>query len=155
MTIDQAMKVIEQNLDFYLNPIPTRLLKRIREVVISCKTILKPEYIAAKQMYEPPDLPAEWEKICAEYKVNSETALKGRQHKYISIRCHFVRRILTDFNASVISLSELGRFLGRDHSMIIYYRDYSKVDCVLPPLGISKWSPNSRKVNWKPMKAGS
>lgn len=146
MTIDQAMKVIEQNLYFYLDPVPPRLLKKIKDVIISSKTILQPEYITAKQKNEPPDLKAEWQKICEEYNYDIEGAKKNKAHKYVSIRCHFVRRILTDYGKGTVTLSEIGRFLGKDHMMIIYYRDYSKVDCPLPPLGISKWKKHYKKV---------
>ena len=153
MTIEQAMKVIEQNLDFYLDPIPPRLLKRIKEVVLRCKTITEKEYISATQRNDPPDLESEWLQMCEKYRVNPNEALnRCRQHKYISIRVHFVRYILSQFNNSVISVSDLARFMNRDHSMIIHYRDYSKVDCALPPLGISTWNKNSRKVVYKQIK---
>ena len=150
MTIEQAMKVIEQNLDFYLDPVPPFLLKRIKEVILRCKTITEKQYVLATQRSDPPDLKNEWLQLCEKYKVNPDVALRRcRMHKYISIRVHFVRYILSEFNNSIVSVSDLARFMDRDHSMIIHYRDYSKVDCALPPLGISTWSKNSRKVRLK------
>lgn len=146
MTIDQAMKIIEQNLSFYIKPVPPALLKRLKNIVISTKTIVKPEYIAANQRPEKPDLQSEWQKICKEYGVDPEHAMKGRSHFHIGIRCHFVRYIYIEYERSVITAAEVGRFLNRAHHMIIYYRDYAKVKCLLPPLTISRWHKFYKKA---------
>lgn len=142
MKIEQAMKIIDQNLSHYINPVPLPLLKRIKDVIIKVNTVTKPNTLK----HEKPDLQAEWDRICKEYNVDSEAAMRIKTYAHVSIRCHFVRYILTEYDNIYISLSELGRFLGRSHDMIIYYRDFAKVECPIPPMGISKWNKHYKKV---------
>ena len=141
MTIQQATNIIEQNLSYYINPVPKRLMNKIKRIISETKTVA----VKSTVQYIKPDLEAEWLKLCGDYKVNPIVAKRGKNHIYISIRCHFIRYILTEYSRSVVSLNDLGSFLGRNHNMIIYYRDYSKINCVLPPLGLSNW----KRFNYK------
>jgi hypothetical protein len=142
MKIEQAMKIIDNNLLRYIDPVPLALLKRIKDVIVKVNTVTKPNTLK----HEKPDLAAEWDRICKEYEVDSEAAMKLKTYVHVSIRCHFVRYVLTEYDNAYISLSELGRFLGRPHHMIIYYRDFAKVECPIPQMGISKWNKHFKKV---------
>lgn len=142
MKIEQAMKIIDNNLSRYIDPVPLALLKRIKDVIVKVNTVTKPNSLK----HEKPDLEAEWLRICNEYNENPESVKRLKKFYYVSIRCHFVRYILNEYDNAYISLSELGRFLGRSHHMIIYYRDFAKVECPLPPMGLSRWNKHYKKV---------
>lgn len=139
MTKEQALKIIEQNLTFYVDPVPKRLMKTINDVIISTRTTVIKEYIATDCKMETPDFAAEWGEVCNLYGVDNETAKSGRNQIYVTARCHFIRSICTEYHNSMITLTEIGKFLGKSHDMVIFYRDFCKANCILPPLGISKW----------------
>jgi len=147
MTTEQALKIIEQNLMFYVNPVPKRLMKTIKDVIISTRITIIKEYISTDCKLEKPDFLTEWNDICTLYGVDTETAKSGRNHVYVSARCHFIRSICTQYHDSMITLTEIGKFLNKSHDMVIFYRDFCKANCILPPLGISKWK------RFKPLKS--
>lgn len=131
MTTEQAVKAIESHLDYYLDPVPQKLLNNIERIINSTRTIIRKEVIMPNRIKEKPDLQSEWLKICEIHMVDPVQAKKGRRRERISAKAHFVRYLLLNFE--YVNLSQIARFFKNDHTTIINLRDKSKVPCPIPP----------------------
>ena len=132
MTTEQAMKAIQSHLIEHFEEVPERLLINIREIINETRTIIKKEIICENLKNEKPDLQSEWIEICKLYDLDPLKAKKGRQAKKVSAKAHFVRKMILTYK--YVTLIDLKNFLGfKDHSTIIYLRDWSKAECPLPP----------------------
>lgn len=131
MTIEQAMKIIKENLELFMDRVPQPLLLKIEEVINKTRTIVQKEIILENRLPEKPDLQKEWLRVCKIHQIDPEVAKKGRHYEKVRAKVHFIRHIL--LNYKYITLMEIARFLKCDHTSVIALRDRSKVECVYPP----------------------
>jgi len=132
MTIDKAMKAIESHLAYYIPRVPKALLNNIEQIVKEARTIVQKEVFVPEKKKELQNLSTVWGEICKVHGVDPVAAKIRRNAEYVAVRVHFVRHVLLKYNG--VTLIQLGKFLKRDHSTIIYLRDECKIDKPIPPL---------------------
>jgi hypothetical protein len=131
MTTEQAVKIIKENLEIFMDRVPQPLLDKIESVINRTRTVVQKEIIVENRLEEKPDLQNEWLRVCKIHQIDPETSKHGRQYEKIRAKVHFIRHVL--LNYKYITLMELARFLKCDHTSVIALRDRSKVECVYPP----------------------
>ena len=129
MTPEQASKIICQRYDLDLSDYE---MKKMQGIIRSVATIKKKVTIKPTKVNQITDINAELKTICSIYDTTPEE-VKSKKRNYNLVRCrvHFVRHLY--LNRYPISLPELGRFLNRHHSSIIFLRDKSKAEVAIPP----------------------
>jgi hypothetical protein len=136
MTTEQAVKAIESHIMYYFNleDVPNPLLTNIKRIINSFKVqkITVREVLMPDRKKAAPDLQAEWLKICEIHLLDPKIAKKGRYKERIAAKAHFVRHII--MNYEYITLTQIAKFFGNDHTTIIHLRDHSSVPCPIPPL---------------------
>ena len=131
MTTEQAVKIIKENLEIFMDRVPQPLLDKIESVINKTRTIVQKEIILENRLPEKPDLQREWLRVCKIHNVDPVTSKHGRHYEKIRAKVHFIRHVL--LNYKYITLMELARFLKCDHTSVIALRDRSKVECIYPP----------------------
>jgi len=131
MTTQEALILIEEELQPYFKRVPKPLLNRIHNIIKGTKTLIHREVPLLDQIAAAPNLQNEWLEICKLHNIDPAEAKKGRLQSRVRVRTHFVRHIISKYEN--VTLQDIGKFLERDHSTIIYMRDRSKIPCQLPP----------------------
>jgi hypothetical protein len=131
MTTEQAVKIIKENLEIFMDRVPQPLLDKIESVINRTRTVVQKEIIVENRLEEKPDLKKEWLRVCKIHQIDPETSKHGRQYEKIRAKVHFIRHVLLNYR--YITLTEIARFLKCDHTSVIALRDRSKVECVYPP----------------------
>ena len=138
MTAKEALKEIKDYFNLDLLPYSEQRLLSILEMLDKTKTVtkIKKVYVFDSQEAEDEikqiDLIEEAQRIAHMYGTTLQE-MKGKRkfHNIVSARAHFCRyaRLHSD-----ISLSQLGRFLKRDHTSIMHLVYSTKQKCVIAPL---------------------
>jgi hypothetical protein len=131
MTTEQAVKIIKQNLEIFMDRVPQPLLDKIESVINRTRTVVQKEIIVENRLEEKPDLQKEWLRVCKIHQIDPETSKHGRQYEKVRAKVHFIRHVLLNYR--YITLTEIARFLKCDHTSVIALRDRSKAECVYPP----------------------
>jgi len=138
MTVHEAYNDIKDYFNLDLLPYSSEKLMRILYKLEKTKTIVKYKRILVnneeqKQFEEKRiDLVEEAERIAHIYATTLKEMQSGcRQQNMVSARVHFCRYVRLN---SQISLKQIGKFLGKDHTTIIHYIYKSKTECMLAPL---------------------
>jgi hypothetical protein len=131
MTTEQAVKIIKENLEIFMDRVPQPLLDKIESVINRTRTVVQKEIIVENRLEEKPDLQKEWLRVCKIHQIDPEQAKRGRHYEKIRAKVHFIRHIFLNYKH--ITLMEVARFFKCDHTSIIALRDRSKVECVYPP----------------------
>jgi hypothetical protein len=131
MTTEQAVKIIKENLEIFMDRVPQPLLYKIESVINRTRTVIQKEIIVENRLEEKPDLQKEWLRVCKIHQIDPEQAKRGRHYEKIRAKVHFIRHVLLNYR--YITLTEIARFLKCDHTSVIALRDRSKVECVYPP----------------------
>jgi len=132
MTIEKAMKAIESHLAYYMPRVPKALMNNIEQIVKQSRTIIQKEVFVPERKKDLQNLSTVWAEICKAHGVDPVAAKIMRNAEYVAVRVHFVRHVILKYTG--VTLTQLGRFLNRDHSTIIYLRDECKIDKPIPPL---------------------
>jgi chromosomal replication initiation ATPase DnaA len=138
MTPEEALKEIKDYFNLELLPYSRQRLFSILEMLDKTKTItkIKKVYVYSDNEVQHQenrlDLVEEAQRIAHMYDTSLHE-MKGRRRfvNIVSARAHFCRYAKLN---SDISLSELGRFLRRDHTSIMHLIYNSKQRCIIPPL---------------------
>jgi len=131
MTTQEAIQLIESELTPYFKKVPKPLLNRIKRIIKGTKTLIHREVPLIDQVAAAPNLQNEWLEICKMHNIDPTEAKKGRVQSRVKVRIHFVRHIISKYEN--VTLQDIGAFLDRDHSTIIYMRDKCKMPCPIPP----------------------
>lgn len=131
MTTQEAIELVEEELQPYFKKVPKPLLNRIERIIKGTKTLIHREVPLIHQVAAAPNLQNEWVEICKLHNIDPTIAKKGRLQSRVRVRTHFVRHIISKYEN--VTLQDIGDFLERDHSTIIYMRDRCKMPCPLPP----------------------
>jgi hypothetical protein len=131
MTTEQAVKIIKENLEIFMDQVPQPLLDKIESVINRTRTVVQKEIIVENRLEEKPELQNEWLRVCKIHQIDPVTSKHGRHYEKIRAKVHFIRHVLLNYR--YITLTEIARFLKCDHTSVIALRDRSKVECVYPP----------------------
>jgi hypothetical protein len=131
MTTQEAIQLIEDELNPYFKRVPKPLLNRIHNIIKGTKTLIHREVPLMDQISAAPNLQNEWVEICKLHNVDPNEGKQGRVQSKVRVRTHFVRHIISRYEN--VTLQDIGTFLGRDHSTVIHMRDRCKAACALPP----------------------
>jgi chromosomal replication initiation ATPase DnaA len=138
MTAKEALKEIKDYFNLDLLPYSEQRLLSILQMLDKTKTItkIKKVYVHNEKEAEHDekrlDLIEEAQRIADMYGTTLQE-MKGKRkfHNIVAARAHFCRyaRLHSD-----ISLSQLGRFLKRDHTTVMHLVYSTKQKCIISPL---------------------
>jgi len=138
MTAKEALKEIKDYFNLDLLPYSEQRLLSILEMLDKTQTItkIKKVYVYDNEhlQYEEKriDLIEEAERVAHMYDTSlQEMKCKRKFHNIVSARAHFCRYVRLH---SDMSLSQIGRFLKRDHTSVMHLVYSSKVKCMIAPL---------------------
>ncbi len=138
MTAKEALKEIKDYFNLDLLPYSEQRLLSILEMLDKTKTVtkIKKVYVFDSQEAEDEekqiDLIEEAQRIAHMYGTTLQE-MKGKRkfHNIVSARAHFCRYVRLHSN---MPLTQLGRFLKRDHTTIMHLIYSTKQKCIIQPI---------------------